>query len=89
MYHPAVGGGCVDDGAASCGDSHVAAYYHDVSCLDAVKAGYPLIPARVPPAGGGQIGLPYAHLVQASVYEAGAVKGVGSLGTPDIGAAQF
>ena len=65
MDDAAAAGGCVDDSAAPCYDAHVTAYYDDVSRPEVGKFADAGIFAYVSPAGGGDIALADAYLVQA------------------------
>ena len=89
MYHLAVTGGCVDYRTAVGHDAYMTAYYDDVAGPQVGEAGDLLVFSNIAPAGGGQIALTDAYLVQAPVYKAGTVKGIRSFGAPDIGASQL
>ena len=87
--NPSITGGGIDYRAAAGRDSHVSGYNHDVAGLDLGEVIDPGIPAHIAPAGGGDVALIYSYLIQAPVHEAGAVKGVGALGSPYVGTAKL
>ena len=87
MDHAPVTGGGVDHRAASGSDPHMAADHYDIAGLDVGEIIDPGVTPHVPPAGRGYVALSDARLVQAPIYETGAVKGIGTFCSPHIGAA--
>lgn len=89
MDHSTITGGSVDYGAAACSNSHMAAYDYNVAGLNIGEVVDPGITSHIPPAGGGDVALVNAYLVQTPVNEAGAVKGIGAFCSPHIRASQL
>ena len=77
MDHLSVAGGGVDDGSSACHDAHMTLYDHDVSGLKVVEIADLCILPDASPAGGGDITLAHASLIQAPVHKTGAVKTCG------------
>lgn len=86
MNYLSITGRRIDYGAAIGYDSHMAAYYYNISCPQVIETADPLILSYTPPTGGSQVTLANANLIQAPVYKTGTVKGIGALGSPHIGA---
>ena len=89
MDHTSVGGAGVDDGAAAGADADMAADHDDITGVKFAEAVDPAASAGACPAAAGHVGLTHTGLVQAPVDETGAVKGIRSLGAPDIGTAEL
>ena len=63
MDNPPVAGRGINNSAAACSNSHMAAYHNNIACLNVGKIINSGIPPYIAPAGRGDITLPYTYLI--------------------------
>ena len=84
MYYAAVTGGSVDHSPASCRNTYMAVYYHNIAGLNIIKVGDLRIASHIAPAGRSKVALTNTYLIQTPLYKTGAVEGIGTLSSPHI-----
>ena len=89
MYYAAVTGRCVDHSPASCRNTYMAVYYHNIAGLNIIKVGDLRIASHIAPAGRSKVALTNTYLIQTPVHKAGTVKCIGSLGSPYVRASKL